>query len=199
MPSGKPAARNTPAFDPAYVRRAMLERVIIPQGMVSEAIRKTYEKLYAKETKFFTHKGVVTDTRVVEDHGTQLQAADQIHSIAGLYSRDSDSKPSSPKVALEVDPRTGVIRIVLGSDEGGDVPQVINGEPVITRVVSDHPSLAASHDEQLSLSFERDNEEMSSDETQPYELVHVRRGALAPEVKEILFGNGGILEGRNGK
>jgi len=73
------------------------------------------QKLRAKETKFFSFKGRVLDQVEVENHAIQLQAADQIFSLAGLYAREREDQNSTPGVALEVDPTTGVVRIIVGS------------------------------------------------------------------------------------
>ncbi len=93
----------------------MLRGILVPREMVNEALVTTYRKLQAHETKFFSFKGRVTEERRVEDHATQLAAADQIFSLAGLYSREREQGPSTPGVALEVDPVTGVVRIIVGS------------------------------------------------------------------------------------
>jgi len=96
------------------VRHEMLRGILVPRELVNEALKTTASKLHARETKFFSFRGRVTDKRDVDDHAVQLQAADQIFSLAGLYSRERESLRSTPGVALEVDPSTGVIRIVVG-------------------------------------------------------------------------------------
>jgi|SRR5438552_14357391 len=116
---------RTVAFDVDSMRRSMLERLALPDDLVQHAIERTRSKLDAKVTKYFTHRGEVTDQRDVEDHATQLQAADQIYSLAGLYARERDGHPSTPQVALEIDPVTGVMRLIIGGIGGG----VANGEP----------------------------------------------------------------------
>ena len=96
------------------VRHEMLRGILIPRDMVNDALRTTYAKLQAKETKFFSYKGLVTQKKEVDDHGTQLAAADQIFSLAGLYAREREDRPSTPGVALEIDPVSGVIRLIVG-------------------------------------------------------------------------------------
>ncbi len=98
------------------VRQEMMRGILIPRDLVNKALKKTADKLDAMETKFFAHKGVVVSERVVEDHTTQLAAADQIYSLSGLYARERMATLGPPTVALEVDSRTGVIRLVVGSD-----------------------------------------------------------------------------------
>ena len=97
------------------VRHEMMRGILVPRELVNAALATTAAKLKAKETKFFTYKGRVTQQTDVEDHGSQLAAADQIYSLAGLYSRERDMGVATPSVALEVDPHTGVIRLVVGS------------------------------------------------------------------------------------
>src|SRR3990172_8764773 len=86
------------------VRHEMLRGILVPREMVNEALAVTAAKLRAKETKFFSFKGRVIDTVQVEDHGTQLAAADQILSLAGLYAREREERlqelpPSEPSPA----------------------------------------------------------------------------------------------------
>jgi len=102
-------------IDAASIRREMLERLVVPADLVTEAFRVTRAKLTAKEIKFFAHKGEIVDQREVEDHDSQLRAADQIYNIAGLYTRERESVQPNNTVAIEVDPSTGVMRLVIGS------------------------------------------------------------------------------------
>ena len=110
------------ALNVERVRHEMLRGIRVPPELVNEALKVTASKLKAKESKFFSFKGSVVDTVQVEDHSTQLAAADQIFSLAGLYARERADVASTPGVALEVDPRTGVVRIIVGGpaalDEG---------------------------------------------------------------------------------
>ena len=96
------------------VRHEMLRGILVPRDLVNRALSKTAAKLDAKETKFFSHKGEVVETHEVEDHGIQLQAADQIFSLSGLYARERAPQAQIPSVALEVSP-DGVIRLVVGT------------------------------------------------------------------------------------
>ena len=109
MPDNLPMALSV-----EKVRHEMLRGILVPRELVNEALKTTASKLHARETKFFSFRGRVTDKRDIDDHAVQLQAADQIFSLAGLYSRERESLRSTPGVALEVDPSTGVIRIVVG-------------------------------------------------------------------------------------
>src|SRR2546430_64436 len=106
----------TAAFNIERMRSEMLERVAVPAEIVQEAISKLRDKLEAKSTKFFAHRGAVVSQREVVDHEAQLSAVDKILSMAGLYARERDAKPSMPVTAIEVDPGTGVVRIVVGAE-----------------------------------------------------------------------------------
>ena len=97
------------------VRQEMLRGILVPRELVNGALATVASKLVAKETKFFSFKGRVTDKREVDDHGTQLAASDQIFSLAGLYAREREQSLGPPQVAMEVDSRTGVVRLVVGS------------------------------------------------------------------------------------
>jgi len=119
------------------VRHEMLRGILVPREMVNEALAVTAAKLRAKETKFFSFKGRVIDTVQVEDHGTQLAAADQIFSLAGLYARERGDTPATPGVALEVDPRTGVVRIIVGGP-----PALAEGEERLQELPPSEPSPA---------------------------------------------------------
>lgn len=107
------------------VRHEMLRGILVPRHMVNKALQTTFAKLDARETKFFSHKGIVTQTREVDDHGTQLAAADQIFTLAGLYAREREERPSTPGVALEIDPNTGVIRLVVGAPPALEEPPTL--------------------------------------------------------------------------
>jgi hypothetical protein len=57
--------------------------------VLTEVFEKLREKLEAKETKFFQYRGIVLETREVEDHWIQLRAAVEICKMLGLFSKDS--------------------------------------------------------------------------------------------------------------
>lgn len=97
------------------VRHEMLRGILIPREMVNAALLKTYQQIQAKESKFFSFKGHVTQSIEVDDNTTQSAACDKIFSLAGLYARERDDRTSTPGVALEIDPVTGVVRIIVGS------------------------------------------------------------------------------------
>lgn len=90
----------------------------IHKELLPTAIAVTREKLSAKQIKHFSHKGIVRDERIVDDHDIQLKAADQIYAMSGIYVRERDDVRSTPTVALEYDPKSGVMRLVIAGDAG---------------------------------------------------------------------------------
>ena len=79
----------------------VLERANLSVDQIlTETIQKQRGKLEAKETKFFAHMGIVGESRDVEAHDIQLQAARDLQRI--LIVEDSKScrsirrKPSAP-------------------------------------------------------------------------------------------------------
>lgn len=98
----------------ADIRRTLIEGAIIPRDMLNDALRVTHAKLTAKETKFFSFKGRVIQTVNVDDHAIQLEAADKILSVAGLYAREREESAGMPTVAIETSPN-GVVRLIIGA------------------------------------------------------------------------------------
>lgn len=105
---------ETIAFAVENVRRALLEGVRIPADLVNRSLAVLSDKLTAQETKFFSHKGFVVSERNVAAHGIQLEAADKIISMSGLYGREKEAQVGPPTVVMEVLPN-GVMRLVVGN------------------------------------------------------------------------------------
>jgi hypothetical protein len=189
MNGNKPARSydTTAAFNVESARAQMLARVVIPHDFVNKAIRKVYNKLDAKETKFFTFRGEVIDKVDVEDNAAQLNAADKILSVAGLYAREREQQQTTPIVALEVDPATGIIRMVVG---GGDYH--VNNGTKINAGMDDSRRELASGDEQLPL-FDSPLEHIDDvvDAEPPVQVVKVKPGRLPDHIHQILFGKDG--------
>ena len=72
----------TAAFSVEHVRAQLLQEVAIPAGLFQKAIDIVDKKLTARKTQFFSFQGSVVDKVDVEDHATQLAAADKIFAIA---------------------------------------------------------------------------------------------------------------------
>src|SRR6266850_3591411 len=115
------------------IRERLFKGVEIAPEMLNEALKVTRKKLSAKVTKFGYYKGEVVSRVNVEDHSTQLAAADQIYSIAGVYSRERDKVDRMPTIALEINPITGVMKVIVGVPQASlppkeEIPQLTNGD-----------------------------------------------------------------------
>jgi len=157
---------TTLAFSPEAIRSAIRGRVAVPAAMLQRALAKTSEKLDAKETKFFSHQGLVIDKKDVEAHNIQLRAAELILQMSDLLNRQV-VKPKAPKITLTVDPKTGTMRLVIADDIEDDIPEVLD-------VVRE--PLAVVESEEVT------------DEELELEYVKVPRGTLPAEVRQALFG-----------
>ena len=62
-----------------------MEQVFDSVGLTEHAIaRKLADKTLAKREIFFSHNGMVTDSRVVDDHHAQLKAVEMAAEIRGM-------------------------------------------------------------------------------------------------------------------
>lgn len=123
---------KTAAFNAEAMRAKMLEGVALPKGMVQDALDTVYRKLKAKETKFFSHQGVVVSKADVEAHEVQLQAAKTIINITDLAIRKEDRAGSGiAGIALRIDSKTGVMTMLIGaSADDLDTDAVMEREPL---------------------------------------------------------------------
>lgn len=170
------------------MRQKMFERVALPPDLLQKALRKLDMKLEAKETKFFSFQGQVVEKVEVEAHGAQLEAADKILKIANVYGRESDTKQVTPGVALEVDPRTGILRLVIG---GANAPDEESRLPQDNAIGTDTSSPLEASPEQLSLpAFEPNGHLISGEDNHEAEpqVIKVKRGKLPVEVFNALYG-----------
>lgn len=152
----------------------MLADLKIPEELLQRAFDKLDRKLEAKETKFFTFRGEVVEKVDVEDHATQLSAVDKILSMAGVYARERDSAPVAPTVAIEVDPVTGVIRLVVGP-----------------RVALDRSAIAEGDGDRLAMEDSSDTENQTEEkEEESVQIVKVRKGGLPIDIHDALWGTG---------
>jgi hypothetical protein len=89
----------------------ILEKMNVP---VEKVIKKLAAKMEAKETLYFTHQGIVMETRHVEAHAVQLRAAIELAKMIGLY-------PSLINAAYESEAENKVpgitLTIVVGTPE----------------------------------------------------------------------------------
>jgi hypothetical protein len=128
------------------IRHEMLRGILVPREMVNAALLKTFTQLEAKETKFFSFKGHVTETAEVDDNATQAAAADKIFSLAGLYAREREDRVSTPGVAMEIDPVTGVVRIIVGAPALSLSEPTMQELPPVECSPSEQPVVVVHHD-----------------------------------------------------
>jgi len=115
-------SRETLAFSVDRVRERLWTNVAVPPDLLQKTFRELDAQLTAKTTKHFAFQGQVVDERTVADNGARLGAIDKVLSIAGAYVRERDQRPPSTAVALEIDPVTGIYRIVVGVGVGQAAP-----------------------------------------------------------------------------
>src|SRR3990167_6288989 len=121
----------------------MLAGVVPPAVLVTKAFRNLDSALGATVMKFFAHEGCVLDERELQDHDAQARARDQVFSIAGLYAPRS-ATPAAFAVAVEIDPVSGVIRVVAGhghlADSASQPREITTENPA--HMIADHASEA---------------------------------------------------------
>lgn len=125
------------AFNVESIRRRLFNDLAVPQDLLDEALRTTKKHLKATKKEFFTNRGKVVDEKIVEDVDAQLKAADQVYKIGGVYARERDSRPSAPAFAMEVDARTGIVRIIVGGDTHVDMAPVTTESALVELGVGD--------------------------------------------------------------
>jgi hypothetical protein len=173
------------AFNVERARATMLANVTIPPDILDRAIDKIYQKLEAKKTLFFTHRGEVVEKVDVEDTNAQLVAADKIFDIAGVKARERDAPAAIPQVALEMDSKTGVVRLVIGSAPIMETrPAIVNGDTSILQLppAGEAVTLEDSARESVLAGAPTQQEEDTP------QVVKVKRGNLPIDVYKALFG-----------
>ena len=123
----------------------MLHGIVPPEGLVTKAFRNLDRALGATVMKFFAHEGCVLDERELQDHDAQARARDQVFSIAGLYAPRS-AAPTALAVAVEIDPVSGVIRVVAGHG------QIADSAPQPREITTENPAhMIADHATEASV------------------------------------------------
>jgi len=179
--------RQTAAFDIQGVRKRLYKRLAVPPDILNHAFDKLRKKLDAKETKFFTHQGQVIEKVEVEDHATQLSAIDKVLAVGAAYAKESDNKSVKPTVGIRVDPRTGVIEVVVGSQTGDayEMTQAANGD-------EGHGELASAV--QLELGDGHGDDSSESDAAEQVQVIKVKNNGngrgMPAEVLRQLFDGG---------
>src|SRR5216117_347053 len=108
------------AWTPDAIRAAIRGRPLTPKDITQRSLTKLAEKLEAKETKFFSHQGMVVEKREVEAHSIQMEAVKLVMTAAGLLNT-TPMKPRQPRVTLTVDNKMGVMEIVIGDDSADEI------------------------------------------------------------------------------
>lgn len=174
-----PISTPTSAFNVERMRERMYRNVAVPDDFLQKAVDTTYKKLTAKKTQFFSHMGEVKSVIELEDHVTQLAAADQVYKLSSLYARERDAAPGQPTIALEMNPQTGVVRLVIGAlpevSRPGDVIEIPVLPPVVECLPTTHVDMSPS------------GTTPQQEEDQPPQVVKVRPGNLPPDVFKALF------------
>lgn len=106
----------------------MLEASGISASDLRQAARTHRRLLTAKTTKFFAHEGVVIDKRTVDDNDAQARAVELMYDVAGVKApRQAAGSTAGFAVAIEIDPVTGVRRIVVANRQQQALPVVVEG------------------------------------------------------------------------
>ena len=171
-------------FNVERVRAAMLADVALPKDFLQRGIDTVYRKLEAKKTNFFSFQGQVIEKVDIEDHATQLAAADKILAMSGLYVKERDVASAAPTIALEMDPRTGIVRLVVGTalENAEEVAPLL--QLPADNVAPQEPSVDALE------AGAREVEEPAEQHQEP-QVVKVKQGNLPAEVFKALFGDNG--------
>lgn len=136
----------TPAARARIVQEMFSSGIEVPQGMISRALAVLDEAMAANQIKFFAHKGYVKSQKVVPDYTVRVAGAKETLTIAQMLSREREAPPEQQAVAMEYDPRSGVLRLVVGTPgaltEGVEVSTVPRGNVRQAFGPSDVPPLA---------------------------------------------------------
>lgn len=115
MADGQGIAAYDPAAWLAQSRTLLLDAAGLTPNDLQRTVRRHRKLLNAKTTKFFAHDGVVIDAREVNDNDAQARAVELFYDVFGVKAPRAQAAASSLGVAIEIDPASGVIRVVAGS------------------------------------------------------------------------------------
>ena len=110
----------------AQTRTAMLEAAGVVPDDLKRTVRRHRKLLNAKTTKFFADKGVVVDSRTVDDNDAQARAVELFYDVLGVKAPRASAAPHQLGVAIEIDPVSGVVRVIAGAP--GPLPVVAEGQ-----------------------------------------------------------------------
>lgn len=145
MNPGPVPKRRTRAFDVRAIRNAVIENAVVPPELLQKAFKTLDKHINAKKTLYFTHQGKVEETVDVEDHETQQRAIDKVFRIADIYSheRDSVSKNAVSAIRMTIDPKTGVMSLIIGGEVDEDLDSAGNPEVIDIDASVSTPALEA--------------------------------------------------------
>jgi hypothetical protein len=101
-------SKRTAAFSVEAIREHVVSRLF------DKAAQRLEEQLDATRKQFFSLNGTVMDERTVPDNTARLAAVDKVMSVAGAYMKDREPPRPDNRVAIEIDPVTGIHKIVIG-------------------------------------------------------------------------------------
>jgi len=86
--------------------RLKMPELLDRHGLTDYALIEKHLKplLHATETKFFQHKGKVTDSRTVPDNAVRLDALDMAFRLKGSYAKSAEGTPERKTVQVLVAP-----------------------------------------------------------------------------------------------
>lgn len=125
--------RTTSAFNVEAVKNNALNK------LMAKTIERLDEQLDATLDKHFSFQGEVRDTKTVVDNAARLSAIDKVLNMAGAYVKTQSDAPKHDSVFIEIDPKTGIHKIVIGapppalpleSEVTDEVTQITPGEGV---------------------------------------------------------------------
>lgn len=167
----KPYDKPT-SFNVERVRERLLDGLTtIPSQLFDEALQTTRRNLNAKRRHFFAKDGHVIEHQDTDNPIAQLNAADQVYKILGLYAPVKEEANDPNSVVIETNPETGVVTISIG---GSRAPSGDNNLSTDQDNKQRRQSLE-SHD-QASLPFN----ELSSLLPHGEETLINRQGSLSP-------------------
>lgn len=179
MPTGI-ARPTSAAFSPQSIRDQIRGRVRVPAELLQEALDNLKSKLTAKETKFFSHQGSIVDKQQVEALGIQMQAIELIAKMSELVTTQA-VKPPEPKITVLVDSKTGVMRIVIGSE---DIEEDMQPKVLETESAGMMQPLSI---ETTATHIDKEGADVTDEEFES--VIKVPRGRLTPELRSALFGD----------
>ena len=87
------AKMNQREYRLSLLSRVSLQMAGFQEHDLKKAMRRTREALNARDVRFYSHEGVVTDRKELIDHRVRLEAADRIfRMVPGVYAEKDQGK-----------------------------------------------------------------------------------------------------------